>query len=204
MTQDPSYPPPGDPALNYQGSPPMLPPDQPGSIRALSIVAICLGGLFTLCGAAGIAMLAIASVSGASGKPNPFAPAATPPPPALAAYQMISAVINLLLSVAELAFGIGGLGLKAWARLVGVAWSIVSILWAIAVSAITIVWAGPLAMKSQPANPFFSSSMGSKFVVIATLVSLVICCIVPSLILIFWTRPPVKNAFEQSAIVPNY
>lgn len=201
MTQDPSYPPPADPTLNYQ---PVLPPDQPGSIRALSIVAICLGGLFTLCGAAGVAMLAVNSVAGASGKPNPFAPAATPPPPALAAYQLISAVINLLLSVVELAFGIGGLGLKAWARLVGVAWSIVSILWAVAATAIALVWAGPLAMKSQPANPFFSSGMGSKFIVIGTLVSLVFCCIVPSLILIFWTRPNVKSAFEQSAVVPNY
>ena len=197
MTQDPRYPPPADPALNYQ---PVLPPDQPGSIRALSIVAICLGGLFTLCGAAGVAMLAVNSVAGASGKPNPFAPAATPPPPALAAYQLISSVINLLLRIGELAFGIGGLGLKAWARLVGVAWSIVSILWALAATAIALVWASPLMMQSQPNNPFLSS----KFIVPATIASLVLCCIVPSLILIFWTRPNVKSAFEQSAVVPNY
>lgn len=203
MTQDPSYPPPVDPALNYQSSP-VLPPDQPGSIRALSITAICLGGLFTLCGAAGVAMLLVNSVAASSGKPNPFVPAATPPPPSLVAYNLIASVVNLLLSVVELAFGIGGLGLKAWARLVGVAWSIVSILWAIAASAIAIVWAGPLSIKSQPNNPFFSSAMGSKFIVIGSLISLLLCCVVPALILIFWTRPNVKGAFEQSAAVPNY
>lgn len=199
MTLDPSYPPPADP-VGYQ---PPLPPEQPGSIRTLSIVAISLGGLWTLCGALGTVFVLIAAVTHASGKPNPFAPAAAPPPPAaLTAYNMVGTVIALVLSIVELAFGMGGLALKPWARQVGIAWSIVSILWAIAGTLIALLWAGPLTLQSQPNNPFLSS-MG-PFMAGMAILSLVLCCVVPTLILIFWTRPAVKNAFEQSAIVPNY
>jgi len=204
MTLDPSYPPPGDPSLGYQGSAPMLPPEQPGSIRALSITAICLGGLWTLCGALGTVMVFLTAFTQASGKPNPFAPAATPPPAALTAYNMVGAVIGLVLSIVELAFGIGGLSLKPWARQLGIAWSVVSILWAIANSMISLLWAGPLTLQSQPNNPMLSSEMGSKLIAGGAIISLVLCCVVPALILVFWTRPPVKNAFEQSAMVPGY
>src|SRR6185437_17023251 len=120
MTLDPSYPPPAEPGVGYQQP---LPPEQPGSIRALSITAICLGGLWTLCGALGTVMVFLTAFTQASGKPNPFAPAATPPPAALTAYNMVGAVIGLILSIVELAFGIGGLSLKPWARQLGIAWS---------------------------------------------------------------------------------
>lgn len=201
MTQDPSYPPPGDPALSFQGAAPMLPLEQPGSIRALSITAICLGGLWTLCGALSTVGALVGALAQSSGKPNPFAPpAATPPPSALTAYNMVGSVIALLLSIVELAFGIGGLGLKAWARQLGIAWSIISILWAVAGTAIALLWAIPLSIRSLPANPLISS----KFLVTLSIASFVLCLILPALILIFWTRPAVKNAFEQSAMVPGY
>lgn len=201
MTLDPSYPPPAEPGLGYQ---PPLPPEQPGSIRALSITAICLGGLWTLCGTFGAVAVFLTAFAHASGKPNPFAPAAPPPPPALTAYNMVGTVIALVLSIVELAFGIGGLSLKPWARQLAIAWSVVSILWAIAGSLISLLWAGPLTLQSQPNNPMFSSAMGPKLIAGGAIVSLVLCCVVPALILIFWTRPPVKNAFEQSAMVPGY
>jgi len=197
MTLDPSYPPPAEPGLGYQ---PMLPPEQPGSIRALSIAAICLGGLWTLCGALTTVSVLIGALAQHSGKPNAFVPAATPPPPALTAYNMVGAVIALLLSIVELAFGIGGLALKPWARLVGLAWSIVSILWVIAGTAIALLWAIPLTVRTMPPNPIFSS----QSLVILSIVSLVLCLVLPSLILIFWTRPAVKTAFEQSAVAPGY
>ena len=196
-----------DPNLQY-ASPGMRPPSpRPTSVTVIGIIAIILGGLGVLCGVFGLATNLFMAANGGR---NPFAPGGGPAAAApagdsrVAVYNVVSAAVNLVLSIVLLSGGIGALKLARWAHKTLMAYAVITIVVTLVNTVLAIAWVGPAQMaavkQSQPANPMLS--MSGPILIGAAVVGLVFGCALPVCILIFWSRANVKAAFERGRIAP--
>ena len=203
MTQYPQQPY-FDPNLQYASYPPN---PRPGSVTALSIIAIILGSIFVLCGGFGllgqIFMLAMA------GK-NPFFPAGPKLPTPLIAYQALSSAITLLLAIVLLIGGIGGLKLWPAARRIMIYWSMAMIAWGTINLIVQLVWVVPESAQANAqfqagVNPRMAGQMSSLIKPLqigAALVVWILSCILPVCFLTLWRRPQVVASFEGATLPP--
>jgi hypothetical protein len=193
--------------MNYSSGP--LPSPRPSSVTVLSIFAIIIGSLLLLCN--GLAMLSELMMIGSGGK-NPFAPnMPAMNNQAINTFNAVDAFVKLILAGFLLAGGIGGLGLRPWARRAMVTWSIAVLVWATLALILQLAWVAPaMAEFNQRVqtqfNPQMAQTMSSmqKPVQLAFAVfAWVVWCILPVCFLLTWRSPRVVGAFQaQSGDMP--
>lgn len=198
--KDPGNPAPYDPygTPSYQAAA----RPKPGSITVLAVLAIVFGSLFSLCtGFATIVdLLQIAGVKLITG------PAAQiKVTPALQAFGLSTAVLELGLCLALLMIGIGALSLKRWARRAATSWwPVVMIVWAFVRLIAQVFWIGPASLEAlkqmQQSTPGISTQQMQKFMgagmVGGAIFILLIQLLLPILFLTLWRSPDVIGAFE--------
>ena len=196
-----------DPNLQYASPGMRPPPARSTSVTVIGIIAIILGSLGVLCGGFGLATNLFMAANGGR---NPFAPDGGPASGApavdgrVAVYNVVSAAVSLVLSIVLLAGGIGAMKLSRWARKTLMAYAVITIVVTVVNTVLAIAWVGPAQMaavkQSQPGNPVLS--MSGPILIGAAIFGLVFGCALPVCILIFWSRPNVKAAFENQGMTP--
>ena len=193
--------------MNYSSGP--SPSPRPTSVTVLSIFAIIIGSLFLLCNA--LAMLGQLMMIGTGGK-NPFAPnLPAMNNQAINGYNAVVALVNLILSGVLLAGGIGGLGLRSWARRAMISWSIAVFVWATLTLILQLAWVVPVTAEfnqqvQAQMNPQAAQAMSSfqkPLLMGGAVFGWFIWCILPACFLLTWRSPRVVGAFQaESGDVP--
>lgn len=192
--------------------PPGLPPyaavapgARPGSVTALSILAIVFGSIGLLCCGTNL-LFQVATI--ASGGKNPFAPnAPVLEAPGINTFNAIGSFISLAIAGFMLAGGMGGLKLRPSARRLMIRLSVVIIAWASVLLVVQIVWTIPASaeairrMQAQidPQTAGMMSSMMGPVQYVTAIVSWVLWCVLPVCFLVLWRTPAVIAAFESTA-----
>lgn len=113
---------------------------------------------------------------------------------AFLAYTLTAACVGFLAAGALIAAGIGLLGMKPWARITSMAYGIVSIVMTMTGTVVNLFVLLPLIGESS--GPEAAGVIGG---VIGGSLGGCISLIYPTLLLIFMTRPSVRDAFRQQA-----
>lgn len=192
-----------------------VPKPRPTSVTVIAVFAIVIGSLFLLCGAA--ALVGQVIMLGTNGQ-NPFLPstlsgqaALVKPETAVTVYGVITGIVNLLIAAAMLAFGIGGIKLRPFARRGMIGLSVFIICWATLLTILQIAWVGPRTLEyshrlqaqmpgPKPPAAFANIEQGAQWV--GGVLMWVAWCALPVCVLIFWRSPRVVSAFEDQAIPP--
>jgi hypothetical protein len=181
MTANPNYP-------NYPG-PPNVPyaaaqPGRPTSVTVLAILGIIFGALATFC----MPFVLIPYLTNI-GTPNP-AIDAVKNSPALMTWMILATIVGWILGVVEFTCSIGALQLKRWARTGLLAYAWAAIVFGLVGFALNITWVIPKMYAGQRGQ---AQAMGGM---VGSVCGGFIGLIVPVLILLFFNREHVKEAFE--------
>jgi hypothetical protein len=194
---------PPTPGLGYY--PASMPPQgsRPASISAISVTAIVLGSLGTLCGAfniiVSIVMLLSSSASAAMTRSAQFQSTG------FKAFAAAQALIITALYGTLLIGGIGGVQVREWARKLLIRWAVVMLVWvplSVVVQSVLVAITPMQQMQQQfirpgqPAPPFPAGTFKVVQIVSAVFGG-AIQCVFPPFILVFWRRPNVGQAFEE-------
>ncbi|HEX5242019.1 MAG TPA: hypothetical protein VFW23_02070 [Tepidisphaeraceae bacterium] len=165
---------------------------KPLAVGVLSILAIVWGTITVLCGG----YLLIEVLARSSGGSMGFGPKQIVQHDVGQVAKMfreIAPVIWLVLGIALLAVGAGGLLLRAWARRLATPWSVLQIIW----SCIAVYFAMNVMDSSSIGGGRFVNLEAVQIGVVSGPVAFaLLSCILPACFLIFWNRPHVKAAFE--------
>ena len=178
-----------------------VPPSQPASIQIISVFAIVFGSLVVLCDVLGVVGGIFALVMGHSGF---MAQQPQMQSTSLNIFNAIQAVIGLGLSGVLLAGGIGGVQVRPWARKLLIKWAVANIAFQLLSGALAIYFTLSVTLPAMQAQMNrqgrgASATMVTYFSaggVIGVIVFMLIACILPICVLIFWRRPNVVAAFE--------
>jgi hypothetical protein len=178
---------------------------RPGSVTALAIIGIVLGGMGTLCLGCGTVMGVMqlaggAAMKGFGGQQQPQLSHGAQ------VFGVVAGVLELVLWVVVLLAGIGALSLKPFSRKLALNWSYAMILWAVVKTAVQLAWIGPETVKIMKemqattpgpnAPPPQMMNIMSGAMTAMTVVMFLIYIALPVCYLIWWRKPNVKAAFE--------
>jgi len=193
------------PGLGYYPANMPPPASRPASISAISVTAIVLGSLGTLCGAFNIifsiVMLLSSSVSAAMTSSTQFQTTG------FKAFAATQALLITALYGTLLVGGIGGVQVREWARKLLIRWAVVMLVWvplSVVVQSVLVAMAPLQQMQQQfinrPGKPGPPFPVGTiKVIQIGSAIfGGAIQCVFPPFILVFWRRPSVVQAFAQS------
>lgn len=162
-------------------------------MTTLAGIGILLGTLGLLCKPAG----AIINLLMPMPQPNPFVDVFRNDP-ALRAFMIGNAATGTLISLLLLMSSIGSLTLKAWARGGMLSYAVLAIIMTIVGQVVGLLVIGPeieraMQQSGTPQPPGMSFMSGGTGVAIGMMMGLWY----PALILIYFTRPRAKEAFER-------
>lgn len=138
---------------------------------------------------AGTALTVVMSHVGSQG--NPVAEAMKKDP-TLATWTKFSLPLTVVLGLALLAFGIGLLFSKDWARLGSIVWSVLEIV--IVIFGTLLVW--PVMQRAMAQMPNMPHGMVEGFATIGLVIGLVFGLAYPALVLFYMTRDNVIEACQ--------
>ena len=196
MTQYPSPYPPQPHIPGYQTPSTPTPSPRPTSVTVLAIIGIIFGGIGVLCKPLGLVAMFLPQ----SG-PNPMLDMQKD----MMAWNVISTVIGLAISLLLLAASIGSLSLKPWARKGMLAYAAAAVVMTLVSGVATMVWILPKMQEAQkqmiaqqgggaPAGMMnIMQTAGTAGAVIGIIVALAY----PLILWYFYTREDVKAAFER-------
>lgn len=180
---------------------------RPGSVTALAIIGIVLGGIGTLCLGCGTVMSVMqlaggAAMQGFGGQQPQLSQGAQ-------VFSVVAGVLELVLWVVILFAGVGALSLKPFSRTLAINWSYAMIVWAVVKTAVQLAWIGPetvrMMKEMQAAGPGPNApppqmmNIMSGAMTAMTVVMFLIYVALPVCYLIWWRKPHVKAAFEGGA-----
>jgi hypothetical protein len=185
-----------------QSMPPMQPAyapppaQRPPAVSVLAILNIVFGVLALLC-------LPFALISQSFQNLTPSNPVMEAMKnPTWHAWTMLSAVLGIFAAIAEIAGGIGMLGLKPWGRRVSVGFGIYSLaVGVINLLLFVVILVGPiLAILRQTQDPAVSG--GAVGGLAGGVMGGVMGMLYPGILLFFLTRPEIKAAFDSPPSPP--
>ena len=165
---------------------------RPVSILIFGILNIGYG-LFSL----GMVLLNLAS-SHLSPKGNPVA-AAMKSDPTMATWTSLSTPLSVALGLALMAFGIGLLLLKNWARLGSIVWSVIDIVFVVVGS--MVVW--PVMQRAMDQIPNVPHGMVEGFLMFGMVLGVVLGLAYPAVLFFFMTRSNVIDACQPEQPQPE-
>ncbi len=164
-------------------------PTRPTSVTVLSIISIVFALLGVICVPLGLTAYFVPAMQ--QGNPGIAAVKSDTP---LFAWVLISNLIGFVMSIVLMAGAIGSLKLMTWARHLMLAYAAISIVVTIVVTIVNTIWLTPVMVQSTvpeaQAIVKWSSYIGA---VIGMLFGLTM----PVLVLIFFRKPHVVDAFER-------
>ncbi len=164
-------------------------PTRPTSVTVLSIISIVFAALGVICVPIGIVSYFIPTVQ----ESNPGIAAVKNNPP-LFAWVLASNLFGFVMSIVLMAAAIGSLKLLKWARSLMIAYSIIGILTSIIVTVINTIWLTPVMIQNAPAQAQGIVKVSSY---VGAVIGLVFGLTMPVLVLIFFRKPHVVDAFER-------
>jgi hypothetical protein len=197
LTTSPEFTPPQSapseaPPVDYQAAPP-APAGRPTSVTVIAGIGIALGALGLLFKPCGVAMQFVPM----PGPPNPML-SAMRDDPVILGWSVISGSTGTLLSLLLLLSSIGCLGLKPWARTGMLAYAALAILMTFITQAIGYFVVGP-AVENAVRSAGVQQPPGMAWMdgMVGVAIGLLIGLWYPVLILFYFTRQRVKDAFAQ-------
>jgi hypothetical protein len=164
---------------------------RPMSVLIFGILNICYG-LFKL------GMLLLSTVMSQIGpKGNPVA-AAMKSDPTMAAWTKFSMVSGVSLGLALVAFGIGLLLLKNWARVGSIVYSMIDIV--LVVIGSMLIW--PITQRAMEQLPNVPHGMVEGIAMVSLVLGIIIGLAYPALLLFFMTRTNVIEACQPEQPPP--
>jgi ABC-type sulfate transport system permease component len=112
--------------------------------------------------------------------------------PVFAAWTKFSMCVGVAMGLALLAFGIGLLLLKNWARIGSMVYSVIDIIFVLVGSVVGLSFTQHVMQQVQGAPPAFMAG----FAVICSVIGVVIGLVYPALLLFFMTRANVIEACQ--------
>jgi hypothetical protein len=180
-------------------------PGRPKSISVISVFAIVVGSISCLCGAGGLIIAAIALGSSGSGM---LAQSVESQPAAMKAWDIVQPLVGLALGIVLLFGGVGGVQGRAWARRLLVKWSPVAIVFQIFNGILHLYFALTFTIPQMRQDQQIRGAAPGIITgvavgqVVGIVGVVVLFCILPICILVYWKRPYVVGAFE--ARQPSY
>lgn len=168
--------------------------ERPGAVTALAIIGIVFGALGVLCKPLGVLMYFVNY-----GTANP-AIDVVKHDDTLFIWTIASTTVGWFLSILLLSCSIAALSLKEWARQGLLTWSVIDIVLSIVTAVVNAKYVGPAiteAMKASSQQRPGAFAMPGWFQPAIAVLTLVLMLALPVLMLIFMTRPRVKDAFVR-------
>jgi hypothetical protein len=166
---------------------------RPTAVTVLAIIGLVLGGLLVLCKPLGAAVQLLMPMPQPNAVMNLMRN-----DPAIRGFTIGSTITGTLLSLLLLMSSIGSLGLRQWARTGMLAYAFLAVVMSLVNQAVGVFVIGPeveraIQQSGMPTPP--GMKMMGGWVGVA--VGLALGLWYPLLIIVYYTRPRVKEAFER-------
>jgi hypothetical protein len=179
--------PPFDPSVGYQPNyPASEPPRRPTSVTVLAIIGIILGVFSVICSPIGLIFYFVPI-----DPPNPLIEA-TRADPAWFGYTIGSTALGWVIGLLLLIGSIGSLMLKEWARKCMLAYAWIGLVMVPISYAVNLLWLNEKMRAATAGQPGAAISQMLGMILPA------LGLILPIFILIFMSRPHVKDAFARA------
>ena len=170
-------------------------PTRPTSVTVLSIIGIVIAALSLICLPTSVLPFFVPAMQ----QNNPGI-GAIKASPALFGWTLGSAATGILMSLLLLVGSIGALRLIRWARPAMLAYAVLSILMSIVTMVVQLAFVLPVSLAPQnlpPGTPASAMGMVRGIAYGSTILFSLIFMALPTMILIFFRKPHVVDAFER-------
>jgi hypothetical protein len=167
---------------------------RPTAVTVFGVLNLVFGGLGLLCTPISLIMLFYQAQQG-----NPMS-RILDENAAYRVYLIAAAVAGVLAALVLIAAGIGLLQMKSWARLTSIGYAIFGIVTGVVAIIVNVVFIfGPMMTQARDGGPEAAAAIGG---LVGGMAGGCFGLVYPILLLIFMTRPKIRNAFLPQNVPP--